>query len=80
MKRQRRHYTNPTPCYKSKIMYHQNKINDLVNCSPAMRNPGLLLRHMASLNHFVEKQAKIQQAEINTDMACDFYSQPGMHR
>jgi hypothetical protein len=61
-----RSYSRNNPCYKSKIMYHQNKINDLVNCSPAMRNPGLLLRHMASLNHFVEKQAKIQENEIKS--------------
>jgi hypothetical protein len=49
-----------TPCYKSKIQYHQNKINSLVNCSPSEIDPKLLLRHLESLTHFVKKQAEIQ--------------------
>ncbi len=41
-----------------------NKVNNLVNCAPANKDPELLLRHMKSLNHFVTKQAEIQENEI----------------
>ena len=60
-----RNYTYSNPCYKSKIQYHMNKVNNLVNCAPYQKDPELLLRHMNSLNHFVTKQAEIQQNEIN---------------
>ena len=42
-----------------------NKVNNLVNCAPSQKDPVLLLRHLNSLNHFVTKQAEIQQNEIN---------------
>lgn len=71
-------YTRNNPCYRSKIQYHMNKVNNLVNCAPASKDPKLLLRHMESLKHFVEKQAEIQNKEI-TQQVCDFYAQPGMH-
>ena len=58
-------YTRNNPCYKSKIQYHMNKVNNLVNCAPSQKDPVLLLRHLNSLNHFVSKQAEIQQNEIN---------------
>jgi len=41
-----------------------NKVNNLVNCAPANKDPELLLRHMKSLNHFVAKQAEIQEKEV----------------
>ena len=75
----RRDYTQANPCYKSKIQYHMNKINNLVNCSPANRDPETLTRHMNSLNHFVSKQAQVQRDQIRTEIACDFYNQVGMH-
>lgn len=59
-----RTYTRNNPCYKSKIQYHMNKVNNLVNCAPVNKDPELLLRHMKSLKHFVEKQAEIQKEEI----------------
>jgi len=77
MKREKT-YTRNNPCYKRKIQYHMNKVNNLVNCAPASIDPKLLLRHMESLKHFVEKQAEIQSEQV-TQMACDFYSTPGMH-
>jgi hypothetical protein len=55
-----RTYTRNNPCYKSKIQYHMNKVNNLVNCAPANLDPQLLLRHMESLNHFVKQQANVQ--------------------
>ena len=74
-----RTYTQNNPCYKSKIQYHMIKIDNLVNfSSPDNINPKLLLRHMESLKHFVEKQAEIQSEQI-TEMHRDFYAQPGMH-
>ncbi len=73
-----RNYTRNNPCYKSKIQYHMNKVNNLVNCAPANIDPKLLLRHMKSLKHFVENQSEIQSEQV-TQMACDFYSTPGMH-
>jgi hypothetical protein len=55
------------------------KIDNLVNFSSDDNlNPKLLLRHMESLKHFVEKQAEIQSDQI-TEMHGDFYSTPGMH-
>ena len=60
-----RTYTHSNPCYKSKIRYHMNRVNELVNCAPYQKDPVLLLRHLNSLNHFVTKQAEIQQNEIN---------------
>ena len=42
-----------------------NRVNELVNCAPYQKDPVLLLRHLNSLNHFVAKQAEIQQNEIN---------------
>lgn len=60
-----RTYTRSNPCYKSKIRYHMNRVNELVNCAPAEKEPDLLIRHMESLKHFVTKQAEIQNQEIN---------------
>ena len=59
-----RTYTRNNPCYKSKIRYHMNRVNELVNCAPYQKEPDLLIRHMESLKHFVSKQAEIQQEEI----------------
>ena len=41
-----------------------NRVNELVNCAPAEKQPDLLIRHMESLKHFVSKQAEIQEKEI----------------
>ena len=60
----KRTYTHSNPCYKSKIRYHMNRVNNLVNCAPYQKEPDLLIRHMESLKHFVSKQAEIQQEEI----------------
>ena len=58
-------HTYSNPCYKSKIQYHLNQVNNLVDCAPSQKDPVLLLKHLNSLNHFVTKQAEIQQNEIN---------------
>jgi hypothetical protein len=60
-----KNYTRNNPCYKSKIQYHQNQINNLINAAPVNINPVKLLSHLNSLNHFVKKQADIQQNQIN---------------
>ena len=73
-------YTRNYPCYKSKIRYHMNRVNNLVNCAPYQRDPDLLIRHMESLKHFVNKQAELQQKELDAERACNFYNQPGNHQ
>ena len=68
-----RTYTRNNPCYKSKIQYHLNKVNNLVNCAPSQKDPVLLLRHLNSLNHFVTKQAEIQEKEIEQYRKANLY-------
>ncbi len=68
-----RTYTYSNPCYKSKIQYHMNKVNNLVNCAPYQKDPVLLLRHLNSLDHFVTKQAEIQQKEIQDQIHNHIY-------
>ncbi len=63
--RQERKARRANPCYKAKIMYHQNAINNLVNESMLGLNPEKLRGHVESLKHFVEKQAQIQETQID---------------
>lgn len=63
--RQERKARRANPCYKAKIMYHQNAINNLVNESLLGLNPEKLRGHVESLKHFIEKQAQIQETQID---------------
>ena len=56
-----------------------NRVNELVNCAPYQKQPDLLIRHMESLKHFVNKQAELQQKELDAERVCNFYTQPGNH-
>jgi len=68
----KRSYTRNNQCYKSKIRYHMNRVNELVNCAPSQRQPDLLIRHMESLKYFVNKQAVIQQQQILSEKYSQF--------
>ena len=52
------------PCYKAKIQYHLNRVNELVNCAHSEMDPIALKKHSISLNHFVSKQAQIQSEQL----------------
>jgi len=65
MNAQERRERRANPCYKAKIMYHQNAINNLVNESMVGLNPDKLRRHAESLQHFVNKQAQVQETQID---------------
>jgi hypothetical protein len=46
-------------CYKNKITYWQNKLNNAINCAPAYYSEENITRALSSLTHFVNKQVEV---------------------
>ena len=65
----RRNYDKSNPCYKEKIQYHLNRVNELVNCAHSEMDPIALKKHSISLDHFVSKQAQIQSKKLIEELS-----------
>jgi len=49
--------------YKSKITYHQNRLNNAINCSANDLDPKETLKALESLTYFVKQQIEVQQPQ-----------------
>jgi len=64
----KRNYNRNNPCYKNKITYWQNQLNNAINAAPCDYDQSKVNKAMESLNYFVNRQLQIEARNSYNDL------------